>query len=310
MYLVCGEALFDVFMEQQQLDSIQMNARVGGSPFNVAIGLARLGQASALLTGVSTDVLGNQLANMLQSESVSTDYLLRSGRRTTLSLINLKPDGQPEYVFYGLGSADCSITEADLPQIGPEVRGIHFGSYSLVVKPVADAFASMLEKYTDRFISVDPNVRPTIEPDMQVWRERVAQYAKYANLLKISAEDVEYLYPQSTPEQMAREWLQAGVQLVIVTDGSKQVQCWTATGHYCRVTPVIDKVVDTVGAGDTFQAAILARLSEWGDPSEVVAKLDEAGLKELAEFAVKAASITCSRRGADLPRRKELENIG
>jgi fructokinase len=306
MYLVCGEALFDVFMEQQQLDSVQMNARVGGSPFNVAIGLARLGQASALLTGVSTDVLGNQLTEMLKSESVSTDYLLRSGRRTTLSLINVQPDGQPEYVFYGLGSADCSVTEADLPEIGPEITGIHFGSYSLVVKPVADAFASMLEKYSDRFISVDPNVRPTIEPDMAVWRERVAQYAKYANLLKISAEDVEYLYPQSSSQQMAEEWLSAGVQLVVVTDGSKEVQCWTASGHHCRVSPVIDKVVDTVGAGDTFQAALLTRLSEWGDPRQVVATLDKAQLKELAEFAVKAASITCSRRGADLPRRNEL----
>ncbi len=306
MFLVCGEALFDVFMEQQHLDSIQMNARVGGSPFNVAIGLARLGQASALLTGVSTDVLGNQLSNMLQSESVSTDYLLRSGRRTTLSLVSVNDDGQPEYVFYGLGSADCSVTEADLPVIGEEIKGIHFGSYSLVVKPVADAFASLLEKYRDRFISVDPNVRPTIEPDMQIWRERVAQYSQYANLLKISAEDIEYLYPQSSAEKMAEQWLHNGVQLVIVTDGSKEVQCWTATGHYCRVCPVIDKVVDTVGAGDTFQAALLTGLSEWGDPREVVAKLDLADLKKLAEFAVKAASITCSRRGADLPCRSEL----
>jgi fructokinase len=306
MYLVCGEALFDVFMENKQLDSIQMNARVGGSPFNVAIGLARMGQPAALLTGVSTDVLGNQLVTMLESESVSTDYLLRSGRRTTLSLINVKDDGQPEYVFYGLGSADCSITEADLPEIKPEITVIHFGSYSLVVKPVADAFASMLEKYKDRFISVDPNIRPTIEPDMQIWRERVAQYAQYANLLKISAEDIEYLYPQSSAEQMAKEWLKAGVQLVIVTDGSHEVLCWTANGYHCKVSPVLDHVVDTVGAGDTFQAALLTRISELGDPAEVVANLDEAGLRHLAEFAVKAASITCSRRGADLPRRDEL----
>jgi fructokinase len=306
MYLVCGEALFDVFMESKQLDSIQMNARVGGSPFNVAIGLARMGQPAALLTGVSTDVLGNQLTAMLESESVSTKYLLRSGRRTTLSLINVKADGQPEYVFYGLGSADCSVTEADLPEIGPEISGIHFGSYSLVVKPVADAFASMLDKYKDRFISVDPNIRPTIEPDMQIWRDRVAQYAQYANLLKISAEDIEYLYPQNSAEQMAAQWLQAGVQMVIVTDGSHEVLCWSANGHHCRVNPVLDNVVDTVGAGDTFQAALLTRLSELGDPAEVVKSLDQAGLKALAEFAVKAASITCSRRGADLPRRNEI----
>lgn len=306
MFLVCGEALFDVFMEQQQRDSIQMNARVGGSPFNVAIGLARMGQAAALLTGVSTDVLGNQLSEMLHSESVSTEYLLRSARRTTLSLINVKPDGQPEYIFYGQGSADCSVTAADLPEIGPHITGVHFGSYSLVVKPVADAFASMLEKYADRFISLDPNVRPTIEPDMGIWRERVAQYAKYAHLLKISAEDIQHLYPQSSAGQMAEQWLNAGVQLVVVTDGSREVECWTASGLHCRVSPLIDKVVDTVGAGDTFQAALLTRLSEWGDARQVVATLDVAALKELTEFAVKAASITCSRRGADLPRRNEI----
>ncbi len=306
MYLVCGEALFDVFMENKQLDSIQMNARVGGSPFNVAIGLARMGQPSALLTGISTDVLGTQLSNMLKSESVSTDYLLRSDRRTTLSLISVQDDGQPQYSFYGEGSADCNVTAAELPEIGAEVHGIHFGSYSLVVKPVADAFASMLDKYQNRFISLDPNIRPTIEPNMQVWRERVAQYAQYANLIKISAEDIEYLYPDKSAREMADEWIQAGVQLVIVTDGAHEVLCWTSAGHHCRVNPVLDNVVDTVGAGDTFQAALLTRLSELGDPKQVIAELDEATLKSLAEFAVKAASITCSRRGADLPRRNEL----
>ena len=306
MYLVCGEALFDVFMGHKQLDSIQMNARVGGSPFNVAIGLARMGQPAALLTGISNDVLGVQLTRMLEKESVATDYLLRSDRKTTLSLISVQDDGQPQYSFYGDGSADCNVTEAELPEIGAEVQGIHFGSYSLVVKPVADAFAYMLERYQDRFISLDPNIRPTIQPDMQLWRERVAQYAQYANLLKISAEDIAYLYPDKTAQQMAQAWIAAGVQLVFVTDGANAVQSWTASGHYCRINPAQGDVVDTVGAGDTFQAALLARLCELGDPKQVIAALDESALKSLTEFAVRAASITCSRRGADLPRRNEL----
>lgn len=306
MYLICGEALFDVFTEKQQLGSIQMNARVGGSPFNVAIGVARLGQPAALLTGISTDNLGNQLAQVLSSESVSAKYLLRTPRPTTLSLVTVDESGQPQYVFYGQGSADCGVTESDLPMIGSDVTGIHFGSYSLVVQPVADAFASILQHCGDRFISVDPNVRPTIEPNMQIWRERISLYARHAHLLKISAEDIDYLYPESTAQAMAKTWLDAGVQLVIVTDGADEVSAWNAHGDSCRVRPVIDSVVDTVGAGDSFQAALLTRLAELGDPRRVVAELDQQGMADLLGFAAKAASITCSRRGADLPGRNEL----
>lgn len=107
MYLVCGEALFDVFLEGEDgPGKLQFNARAGGSPFNVAIGIARLGGRSALLTGISTDLLGNNLAKVLEAESVSTDYLLRSGRRTTLSIVALDAAGHANYVFYGPGSAD------------------------------------------------------------------------------------------------------------------------------------------------------------------------------------------------------------
>lgn len=307
MYLVCGEALFDVFLEGEAgPGSVTMNAQAGGSPFNVAIGVSRLGKKSALLTGLSSDVLGSKLARLLESESVSTDYLVRSGRRTTLSLVMVNDSGQPEYVFYGLGSADCSLTPADLREIGDEVSGIHFGSYSLVVKPVADAFATLLEQAGDRFISIDPNVRPTIEPDMQIWCERISQYAQYAHLLKISAEDMDYLYPDIPHQQMVDEWLAAGVELVVITDGDKAVSGWTRSGHHSSKKPIIDNVVDTVGAGDTFQAALLAQLAVAGNPQQTVSALDQQQLDELLNFAVSAASITCSRRGADLPYRDEL----
>ena len=307
MYLVCGEALFDVFLvDEDSSGSVTMTARVGGSPFNVAIGISRLGEKSALLTGMSSDVLGNKLAKFLAAESVSTDYLVRSGRRTTLSLVTVNDSGQPEYVFYGLGSADCSLTQADLPVIGDEITGIHFGSYSLVVKPVADAFAAVLEQAGDRFISIDPNVRPTIEPDMQVWRERISQYAQYAHLLKISAEDMDFLYPDIPRQQKVDDWLTAGIELVVITDGDKAVSGWTRSGHHSNKKPIIDKVVDTVGAGDTFQAALLVQLAIGGNPQQAVSTLDQQKLDKLLNFSLRAASITCSRRGADLPYRNEL----
>jgi fructokinase len=307
MYLVCGEALFDVFLESgDDLRTLRFDAHAGGSPFNVAVGIARLGEKAALLTGVSTDMLGNRLAKILETESVATDYLVRSGRRTTLSLVSLDAAGHPEYVFYGLGSADCNVSPDDLPAIGPEIFGLHFGSYSLVVKPVADAFAALAASARGRFISVDPNVRPTVEPDLDIWRARVAEYACLAHLLKISAEDLAFLYPGIPAEKKAAEWLDAGVSLVVVTDGGNDVAAWTRDGSSIRLKPPPREVVDTVGAGDSFQSALLARLAKHGDPKTVVSSLDSKRLRDLLNYAATAAAITVSRRGADLPRSHEI----
>ncbi len=307
MYLVCGEALFDFFLDAENgPGEVRFDARAGGSPFNVAIGVARLGGQAALLTGISEDMLGQRLVKVLEQESVTTDYLVRSGRRTTLSLVGVDAEGHPAYVFYGLGSADCSVTQADLPAIGPEISGFHFGSYSLVVRPVADAFAALAATAGQRFVSVDPNVRPTVEPDVDVWRRRVAEYAALADLIKISAEDLAILYPDVPAQAMASTWLDAGVSLVIVTDGGNAVSAWTGSGLHVRLQPPPCEVVDTVGAGDSFQAALLASLAESGDPKEAVTQLDGTRLEQLVSTAIKASAITCSRRGADLPRRNEI----
>lgn len=309
MFLVCGEALYDVFLGSgEDPAAFSMTARAGGSPFNVAIGLARLGQPSALLTGMSRDELGNRLTTMLERESVSTDYLVRTGRRTTVVMICVNELGQPDYAFYGVGSADCGVKRKHLPEIGDEISGVHFGSYSLVVKPVAKAFAALLPRVSDRFISLDPNIRPTIEPDMDLWRDRLWQYAGYADSVKISAEDIDALYPDRSHDQLADQFLAAGVKLVTVTDGSDAVRCWTSNGLTVERKPVIDRVVDTVGAGDTFQAAMLTRLLSWENPKQRIAELTRPDLEALLEFSMKAASITCSRRGADLPRLAELQD--
>ncbi len=311
MYLVCGEALFDVFVDDRNADadSLQFTARAGGSPFNVSIGICRLGKKSALLTGISSDRLGKQLVQILQTESVSTEYLLRSDRRTTLSLVNLDDSGTPEYSFYGEGSADCGLQASDLPEITKEITGIHFGSYSLVVQPVADAFSSLLTDNKECFISLDPNVRPTIVSDMDIWRERVLQYSRHTDLLKISAEDMDFLYPDLSRENIATDWLDDGISLVVITDGGNDCMAWSKTaGHICKPS-MAGTIVDTVGAGDSFQAALLTRLADLGDPKQVVENLDSKELDELINYSLTAASITCSRRGANLPSADEVTRL-
>jgi len=309
MIVCCGEALFDVFFNgEAPSGAIHLEAHAGGSPFNVAIGIARLGGKSALFTGVSQDLLGERLYRILEREGVETRYLVRSGNRTTISLVGVDDAGQPGYVFYGLGSADCSVTTEEIPSFGSEIRGFHFGSYSLVARPVADTFESLLTAMDGRFVSVDPNVRPTVEPDLDIWRSRIDAYLPHADLIKVSAEDLGTLYPNRNPDTLADAWLSRGVNLVVITDGGEKVSAWTRNGHVIRIAPPATDVVDTVGAGDSFQAALLAKLLRDGngDPAAAVMALDAAGLGDLVSFAVSAARITCSRRGADLPRFNEI----
>ena len=314
MYLVCGEALFDVFIDSESNNSgsLRLEAHPGGSPFNVAIGIARLGGRAALLTGMSQGALGEHLVRTLKQESVSTEYLVRSGKRTTLSIVGVDNLGQPDYEFYGLGSADCNVTSELIPAIGPEISGLHFGSYSIAVQPIADAFASLATTVTNRFISVDPNVRKMVEPDLEIWRLRMKEYASCADLMKFSMEDLRTLYPNVENGKLVNMFLDAGVKLVVITDGGRAVSAWTNKDHVVRVTPPVTSVVDTVGAGDSFQAALLVKLSEEGagNPKEAVVSLDKKRLENLLNFAVQAARITCRRRGADLPRRTEMSGFG
>ncbi len=305
MFLVCGDTLFDFFLESEAgPGAATYAARAGGSPFNVAIGLARLGAEAALLAGLSSDMLGQRLARVLDAEGVSRRYVIPTDRPTTISLVGLDPEGVPAYQFYD--SSDTGVEPSDLPEIGPEVTGLHFGSYTLAAAPVADAAAVLARANRHRFISVDPNVRPTVVPDMAVWRARLDVLFPLANLVKISAEDLELLWPGRAADGFADDVLRRGVELVVVTDGGDVAHGWTAAGHRASARPPKIEVVDTVGAGDTFQAALLTRLLRGGDPLGAVAALDEAGLAATLGYAARAAAITCSRRGADLPRAAEL----
>ncbi len=301
MFLVCGEALFDVFVKDEgDAASFDLNAQVGGSPFNVAIGMSRLGVPCALFTGVSNDLFGTRLNAVLAAEGVDRRYVVQTGRRTTLSIVGLNETGSPSYSFYGVGSADCSLTVQDLPIIDDSISGLHFGSYSIAVSPVADALATLALRQKDQFISLDPNVRPTVEPDMTVWRRRVDALREVASLIKVSDEDLSYLYPESDPIDVIRQWSSA--KLVVMTRGSNDVIA-VRGDQQIQVSPPPVTVVDTVGAGDAFQASLLAGFSQKDfDFSALSAK----ELEALITNAARAASITCTRRGADLPSSLEI----
>ena len=308
MYVVSGEALFDVFVGEEHRDGgLALDARAGGSPFNVAIGLARLGSPVGFLAGLSRDPLGERLAARLQAEGVDTRYLIRSDRLTTLSIVGKTAEGTPAYTFYGAEAADRSLLSADLPSFPRKVIGLHFGSYSIVAQPGADALAALAGREAgSRLISLDPNVRPSVEPDMKVWRRRVGALAEVATVIKTSAEDLELLWPGESSEKLVAQWLALGVSLVVVTMGEKGAIGYSRD-HRVSTAASETKVVDTVGAGDSFQAALLHGLAAMKLTSRTtLAQISRADMTELLAYASRAAAITCGRRGADLPRAAEL----
>lgn len=308
MFLVCGEALYDVFYAPPDREGmVSMQAVIGGSPLNVATGLSRQGMEAGFFAGISTDPLGEGLAEHVAREKISPAYLRRKRNPTTLSLIGLTAAGVPNYSFYGHAAADISLTLDDLPVLGPEVTGIHAGSYTLVQQPGADALAALIAREAHRLITLDPNIRPTVQPDMAVWRARVDALMPHVSVVKASEEDIELMYPREDIETVSRRWLAAGPAMAVVTRGMDGAIAFTHTGAVITSAPNI-RVVDTVGAGDTFQATLIAGLVQAGAHNRAgVAALAPQSLEVLIRRSVCAASITCQRRGADLPTAREID---
>jgi len=310
--LVCGEALVDLFAGAGEGGEMSARIVAGGSPFNVAIGLARLGVETAFLGGVSRDGFGAFLADLLTREGVEGSYLVRTDRLTTISVVATGKDGHPSYAFHGEGAADRSLVAADLPLLLPEsVRALTFGSYTMAVEPVGTAFAALAERERGRrVISVDPNLRPTAIGDMSGWHGAAERFYRAATIIKASDEDIRIAWDgQLTMAEAASYWLDLGAQLVVVTQGEQGATAYSAAGTVSvsghRVT-----VADTVGAGDTFHAALLACLERTDRlRPEAITALDREALAELLAYAVAAASITVRRRGADLPRAAEVEAV-
>jgi len=243
----------------------------------------------------------------LRAEGVSLDAVHRSAAPTTLSLVGVDAKGVPEYAFYGTGAADRTLPLSALARMPAAARLLHVGSYTMVVGETAATQRALVERVHGRMVvSYDPNLRLNVEPSLQVWRDTLEWMLPHTDVLKLSDEDLGLLYPGIDPAAFAADCLGKGAGLVALTRGGKGAFAWHASG-VVEVPPVHVDVIDTVGAGDTFQAALLARLDELGVLTPAgVRGMDAETLLDAMRFAAQAAAITCSRRGADLPRRAEM----
>jgi fructokinase len=300
---VIGEALIDL---AEDGDDEPRLARPGGSPYNVAIGLARLERHAAFVGRFSADPLGAVLRRHAERSSVDLSLSIAAPEPSSIAMVELV-DGIARYRFGVEGTADFQFIDAELAPVADTVHALHFGSLASWTAPGDAAIERLVRSVRGRLlVTYDPNVRPHLQPDPAVAREQVERSLALAHLVKTSDEDVAYLYPGVALDEVARGWLALGPAVVIVTRGGEGATAFTAGSQVDR--PVgRTAVVDTVGAGDSFMSGLLDGLIERDllTPGALDA-IDAGVLGELLERASLIAAITCSRAGANPPRRSEL----
>jgi fructokinase len=303
--LVGGEALVD-FLPIESAAGRAYRAANGGSPRNVALGLARLGAPVGFFGAVSTDSFGAGIVAELEENGVDTNHVARLDRPTTLAFAALGR-GEPAYAFYDAEAADRHWRIDDLPKLADSAKALHFGSISLVRLPAANSFAELLEREAPRrLISFDPNIRATAMRDEKGYRGRLDRFFELADVIKASAADLAWIAPGRDPADLAAEWLAKNARLVFLTGGAAGATLHSRSGAIERPAPPVD-VVDTIGAGDSFVAGCLAALYEVSalSPAAIDA-LEPPALEKILDQALAAAALTCGRAGADPPRRAEL----
>ena len=308
MILCCGEALIDMIPTATKQGPDGFVPHSGGAVFNTAIALGRLGAQTGMLSGISADMFGRQLIDGLEASHVDTSRIIPSDRPTTLAFVQLT-DGRATYDFYDENSAGRMLVPDDMPILTDEVSALFFGGISLACEPCADAYAALLLREADqRVIMMDPNIRPGFIKDIPRYRTRLTSMIAKADIIKVSDEDLNWILPDITDQQaQIAAVLDNGPSLVVLTRGSKGATGFVANGTEVSVPAQKVVAVDTVGAGDTFNAGILAKLSQLGllGKSEVK-NLDATTLETVLQYGAKVASITVSRSGANPPWAKEL----
>lgn len=308
---VCGEALVDLV----STDGVHFTARPGGSPANVAVGLARLGVQACLLARISQDSFGRTLRAYLGANGVRLDQVVTATEPTTLAVASVGEDGSVQYEFRLTGSADWQWSYAELPSaFPPAVRVLHTGSMVLEMPPGDAVVERLLAREHARgqvALSYDPNVRLLRQLPAAQALARVERVVGLADVVKVSTEDLAWLLPGESPESVIRRWLALGTELVVVTCGAHGVVAGSAGAQVVRRPALPVVVQDTVGAGDAFTAGLLAALVHrdllGGRRSGHLGQMHAQALGEVLDFAQAGAALTCTRVGADPPTAAEID---
>ena len=300
---VIGEALIDLVPGEGPGD---YRAHAGGSPFNVAVALARLRERTGLMARLGDHGFGQLLRERAAAEGIELGTAVRAAEPTTLAVVSLNSSGQASYDFYVEGTADWHWTIGELRGLPSETDVLHFGSIASWTPPGDERIDQVVREARaggQLLVSYDPNIRPAVLPSPSGGRMLVERSVRNADVVKASREDLEWLYPSHSLDEVCARWLGLGPTLVVVTDGPRGALAYRTGRRPLRRPGRAIKLVDTIGAGDAFTAALLSALIRRGlHACDQLAAMPDAVLVEVVDEAVLVSSITCERSGADPPR--------
>ncbi|WP_409189403.1 carbohydrate kinase family protein [Bradyrhizobium sp. RDM4] len=307
MLISCGDALID-FVPTRNADGREaVMPAVGGSCLNVAIGMARLGAPSGFLGGISTDMFGRMIADHAAASHVELGLATRSDHQTTLAFVQIVA-GESHYAFYDAETATRNWTYRRGSIPFDTVEALHVGSTTLVNdQGAAETKALIADARALSTISLDPNCRPNLVKDKPAYLARMAEFAGTADLIKMSDVDFAYLHGDEPYQQRANAMLGQGTSLVVVTRGNNGAIAWHAKAGPVEVPAPNIEVADTIGAGDSFQAALLFALHKQRRLARQQLKdISADELRRALSFAANCAGLTCTRPGADPPWSHEI----
>jgi fructokinase len=303
LIVVAGEALVDVVAHSDG----RLVGHPGGGPYNVARTVGRLGQPAAYLGRLSSDGFGTRLRRELEADGVGTGTVVATDAPTTLALVELDASGGAAYRFYAAGTSAPGLTlEAATALLPERLEVLYVGTLGLVFEPIATTLEQLAARVgDDTLVALDPNCRPAAIDDPAAYLARLGRILRRADVLKVSDDDLDWLLPGRRPAEAARELLGRAEAQALVTLGPAGALVVSAAEVVAVEAPRVD-VVDTIGAGDAFVGAFLAEWRSRGLGRAELGRRDE--LVEVTRFACRVAALTCSRPGADPPRRAELDS--
>ncbi|GHO89742.1 ribokinase [Dictyobacter formicarum] len=306
-----GECLIDFLPLPGEKKNDEFRAYPAGSPLNIAVGVARLGQPSAFASKISDDYFGRRLRAYIATNGIDTRYLSTAGAHSTLAFVAMEA-GQASFDFYGEGTADALMTQDDVPdKLFAETKILQIGSVSLLRGTTPDTVLSTFEKLKGQaLLSLDPNIRPSLIKNEAHYRTLLQKLIGLADLLKLSDADLDWLMPGQAPETALQQLSQQGPALVVITQGAAGAMAMRKGGTPIQMPGFTIEVKDTIGAGDTFCAGLLTYLADQEILShEVLAEITDDKLANMLRFAAAAAALNCLREGADPPKREEVEQF-